>query len=285
MQDGAGEAAPGARAVAGRFRDDLRQRPVRPYRLRDALSRRGSHRPVAPRTLREVRCPARAPAPGRLHRAAGRDLRRSFVNPFAAWIRARAETQPAPAWNRPVVSVLCITYNQAAFIRQTLDSILGQATDFPFELLVGRRPLHRRDRRDRRRVRRAPSNLVAVLRSGNSARIELRRPHGPRPRRVRGDLRRRRLLDRDPRKLQRQVDFLRARPNSPSASIGCGWSTRTCRGSRSCNPKQCSPQPSLSDLVAHNFVQTNSVLYTLALPRCRGVRVRRGHRPGDWYVT
>ncbi|MDI4667420.1 glycosyl transferase, partial [Xanthobacter autotrophicus] len=47
----------------------------------------------------------------------------TFANPFAAWIRARAEAEPVPEWNRPVVSVLCITYNQARFIRQTLDSI------------------------------------------------------------------------------------------------------------------------------------------------------------------
>jgi glycosyltransferase involved in cell wall biosynthesis len=36
----------------------------------------------------------------------------------------------------PTVSVITITYNQEKFIRQTLDSILSQQTDFPIEILV-----------------------------------------------------------------------------------------------------------------------------------------------------
>lgn len=37
----------------------------------------------------------------------------------------------------PVVSVLVITYNQAQFVSQALESILEQETTFPFEVLVG----------------------------------------------------------------------------------------------------------------------------------------------------
>lgn len=37
----------------------------------------------------------------------------------------------------PVVSVLVLAYNQAAFLRQTLDGILAQRLDVPFEVLVG----------------------------------------------------------------------------------------------------------------------------------------------------
>jgi glycosyltransferase involved in cell wall biosynthesis len=37
----------------------------------------------------------------------------------------------------PVVSVAIITYNQAPFIAQTLNSILAQQTSFPFELVIG----------------------------------------------------------------------------------------------------------------------------------------------------
>ena len=39
--------------------------------------------------------------------------------------------------NRPVVSVIMLTYNQEAYIRQALDSVLMQETQFPFEILVG----------------------------------------------------------------------------------------------------------------------------------------------------
>ncbi|MFE8072065.1 glycosyltransferase [Marinobacteraceae bacterium S3BR75-40.1] len=37
---------------------------------------------------------------------------------------------------RPLVSVLCHTYNQVDYIRQTLESILMQRTRFPFEIIV-----------------------------------------------------------------------------------------------------------------------------------------------------
>ena len=35
------------------------------------------------------------------------------------------------------VSVICVTYNHEKYIRQALDSILSQKTDFAFEVLVG----------------------------------------------------------------------------------------------------------------------------------------------------
>jgi glycosyltransferase involved in cell wall biosynthesis len=37
----------------------------------------------------------------------------------------------------PKVSVLMITYNHARFIRQALDSVLAQKTDFPYEVVIG----------------------------------------------------------------------------------------------------------------------------------------------------
>lgn len=38
---------------------------------------------------------------------------------------------------RPLVSVVVCTYNQEQWIRQTLDSILNQKTDYPFEIVIG----------------------------------------------------------------------------------------------------------------------------------------------------
>jgi glycosyltransferase involved in cell wall biosynthesis len=37
---------------------------------------------------------------------------------------------------RPVVSVICPTYNHEKYIRKTIESILSQRTDFPFELFI-----------------------------------------------------------------------------------------------------------------------------------------------------
>ena len=35
------------------------------------------------------------------------------------------------------LQVVCLTYNHEKYIRQALDSVIMQKTDFPFELLVG----------------------------------------------------------------------------------------------------------------------------------------------------
>ena len=37
---------------------------------------------------------------------------------------------------KPVVSVLCVCYNHARYLRQALDSVLCQKTDFPFEIVI-----------------------------------------------------------------------------------------------------------------------------------------------------
>lgn len=38
--------------------------------------------------------------------------------------------------NAPLVSICCLTYNHAPFIRQCLDGFISQKTDFPFELII-----------------------------------------------------------------------------------------------------------------------------------------------------
>ena len=38
--------------------------------------------------------------------------------------------------NRPLVSISCITYNHAPYIRQCLDGFVMQKTNFPFEILI-----------------------------------------------------------------------------------------------------------------------------------------------------
>lgn len=38
--------------------------------------------------------------------------------------------------NNPIVSIICLTYNQEKFVRDCLDGFLAQKTDFPFEILI-----------------------------------------------------------------------------------------------------------------------------------------------------
>ena len=39
--------------------------------------------------------------------------------------------------NEVMVTVCIVTYNQEKWIRQTLDSVLAQQTDYPFEIIIG----------------------------------------------------------------------------------------------------------------------------------------------------
>lgn len=38
--------------------------------------------------------------------------------------------------NNPVVSIICLTYNQEEYVRDCLDGFMAQKTDFPFEILI-----------------------------------------------------------------------------------------------------------------------------------------------------
>lgn len=50
----------------------------------------------------------------------------------------RSETEVMARWRgeRPIVSILCITYQHVNFIEDALRGFLGQDTDFPFEIIV-----------------------------------------------------------------------------------------------------------------------------------------------------
>ena len=53
---------------------------------------------------------------------------------------AKSEQEVIASWegdlSKPLVSIVCITYNQEAFIKDTLNGFLMQETDFPFEILI-----------------------------------------------------------------------------------------------------------------------------------------------------
>src|SRR5690606_8962533 len=54
-------------------------------------------------------------------------------------METRTERDLMAAWgNRrePVLSIVCLAYNHAGFIRDTLEGFLLQETDFPFEVIV-----------------------------------------------------------------------------------------------------------------------------------------------------
>ncbi|MCJ2048962.1 glycosyltransferase [Methylobacterium sp. J-070] len=208
----------------------------------------------------------------------------TYVNPFAAWLRQQGDASTNSEAGKPVVSVLCITYNQARFIRETLDSLLAQVTGFPFEVLVGDDGSTDGTAEIIAEYATRHPNLIPVLRTknlgpnGNFADLT-RSARGEYVATCEGD-----DYWSDTGKLQRQVDFLKAHPEFTLCFHPVRIVYEDMPGIETTFPEHCVPLPSLTDLATRNFIQTNSVLYRW--------RYRGGERfdfdesiaPGDWYV-
>ena len=115
----------------------------------------------------------------------------------------------------PVVSIWMITYNHEPYIRQALDSVLMQKTDFEFEIVIGedasqdktREICFEYQRRYPEKVRVLWSEKNEYANGGNSARVDAR---------CRGEFIA--ILEgddywMDSRRLQKQVDVMRKYPN------------------------------------------------------------------------
>ena len=88
-----------------------------------------------------------------------------LITKRAAKMELKSEQALIERWGgktEPLLSIVCLTYNHAPFIRKTLESFLQQETDF----LRGDRPRRRLDRhhrRDRRRLRGALSSIIKPI--------------------------------------------------------------------------------------------------------------------------
>ena len=208
----------------------------------------------------------------------------TYVNPFAAWLRQQGDASTGTQDGKPVVSVLCITYNQARFIRETLDSLLAQVTDFPFEVLVGDDCSTDGTAEIIAEYAARQPNLIPVLRTknlgpnGNFADLT-RTARGAFVATCEGD-----DYWSDTGKLQRQVDFLRAHPEFTLCFHPVRIVYEDMPGIETTFPEHCAPQPSLTDLATRNFIQTNSVLYRWRYRGAERFDFDERIAPGDWYV-
>jgi len=194
---------------------------------------------------------------------------------------------------KPLVSISCITYNHINFIRDAIEGFLMQKTNFPFEILI--HDDYSTDGTEdviREYEKKYPDIIKPIYEKENQWSKGIRgslvfnfpRAQGKYMALCEGD-----DYWTDPLKLQKQVDFLEA---NPDFSV-CFHPVKVIQEDGS-KPDEIFPSfehrfkkdvLGLEDLLVHNFIQTNSVMY-----RWRFVNENikdffpKDILPGDWFL-
>lgn len=193
---------------------------------------------------------------------------------------------------KPVVSVICLTFNHAKYIRECLDGFTMQKTDFPFEVII-----HDDASTD---------ETAEIIREYENARPDIFKPiYQSANQFTQGvDVVKQFILPRirgtyvawcegddywtDPLKLQKQIDFLRANPDYAVCfhPVKVHWEdgreddtifpTPEMRFNRS--------DFSLQDILKRNFIQTNSAVYRWRFHTDSPDLIPDFILPGDWYL-
>lgn len=191
----------------------------------------------------------------------------------------------------PKLSICCITYNHAKFIRQALDGFMMQKTNFPFEIIIhddastdGTADIIREYEQKYPDIIRATyqtenqwSKGIDVLKAFVYPKIQ-----GQYVALCEGD-----DYWIDENKLQKQVDFLDTHPefNVCFHPVKVIWEDNRA-------PESIFPKPkfrfnkdilTLQDLLKHNFIQTNSVMYRWCLKDQENL-FPNDILPGDWFL-
>lgn len=171
-------------------------------------------------------------------------------------------SQPTRSTDRPLLSVLMITYNHEKFIAQAIESVLMQRVSFPIELVIGedRSPDGTRAIVERY-ARQHPDLIRPLLREANVGAV---RNFAETFDACRGEYVA--MLEGDdywtyPHKLQKQVEFLQAHPASSASFHDALLITdETGETRRYCDPKP-SSLVSVENLLSWNCVPTCSLVY------------------------
>ena len=193
----------------------------------------------------------------------------------------------------PLVSVACITYNQEGYIKDAIEGFLMQKTTFPIEIIINDdASTDDTARIVRNYADKHPTLIIPILQTENQHslginpgyKFVLPKCQGKYIAVCEGD-----DYWTDPFKLQKQVDFLEANENY---SI-CFHPVNVVFEDKSQDEYIFPTSEFLfnkttlttDDLVQHNFIQTNSVLYRSVFNRqVRIEKLPSGILPGDWYL-
>ena len=185
--------------------------------------------------------------------------------------------------NNIEVSVITITYNQELYVRETLESICKQNTNFKFEVIVAddcstdKTPMIIKEYADK-----YPDIIKPIFRKINlgawkNFRDALKKLKGKYIALCEGD-----DYWNDPKKLQLQVDFLEKHPDCSLCFHPVKVFFQNGEETESIFPIGADKMKfNLEELLKNNFIQTNSVMY----------RNQRSYdnlandvMPGDWYL-
>ncbi|MCQ2743335.1 MAG: glycosyltransferase [bacterium] len=192
--------------------------------------------------------------------------------------------------NEIKVSIHCITYNHAKFIRQALDGFVMQKTNFKFEVLI-----HDDASTDgtaeiiKEYEKKYPNIIKPIYQTENqwskgvsiSKIFQWPRIQGKYVALCEGD-----DYWTDPHKLQKQVDFLEAHPEYSICfhPVQVIWENGEHKSSiypSKSKIKRCMKNP-FEQLLKVNYIQTNSVMYRWRKDICEVFPDKI--IPGDWYM-
>lgn len=188
---------------------------------------------------------------------------------------------------RPKVSIVCITYNQEKYVRQTLDSFIMQKTNFPFEVVI-----HDDASTDKTRhiieeyALKYPDIIKPVYEKENQysggdykfINDTFQRAAGEYIAFCEGD-----DYWTDSDKLQIQVDYMESNPSVTVCFHPVEVFYENGEVEREIFPKATDASKFMvTDLLKKNFIQSNSVLYK----RARGDYSKLPSKviPSDWYM-
>ena len=185
--------------------------------------------------------------------------------------------------------IVCITYNQGLFIRQALNSFLMQKTNFPFEVIIGDDcSTDSTPRIIKEYSKKYPEIIKPILREENIGATQnfvdtLSRAKTKYLAICEGD-----DYWTDPLKLQKQVDFLESHPDYSICfhPVEVKWEDGSYPDSIFPNDKTRFYKDTLelSDLLKHNFIQTNSVMYRWRFHKDSLSLIPDNILPGDWFL-
>lgn len=185
---------------------------------------------------------------------------------------------------RPKVSILCITYNHRAYIKQALDGFMSQETNFPFEVIIhDDKSTDGTDKIIKEYAQKFPDIIRPIFEKQNQysqgdysfITNMFARAKGEYIAFCEGD-----DYWTDPTKLQRQVDFLEKRPDYTLVFHPVRVFFENGEQEESVFPSE-KTGFTVKRLLRGNYIQTNSVMY-----RARGdySDMVSDPLPGDWYA-